>query len=281
MRSEECDDVSALLVSAHSQLWVQCHPAGLPGRFKEFVQGRALHELATKEEIAALRPSVQAQAEKDAAEAVKRSAEAAAAYVEGIKAGDAEVAKAAEAHAAAVQALQAATQVSQATAAAAQQAAAGAMHPGSPQDAIAAAREAAEAAAVAAAEVGSKASQEATAKAAADAAAVAAAELRANAPPGTDALMRGEQIPQTTPQVGSVGLQANDMKSSCKQGLARARPHLFAKPPDRRVTNSRAKLASVRLQLQITDDMVKGRLGSDAGAGCGPQQGGCGSDQAL
>jgi len=202
----KCSHHEYCSVCAHLDVQCSCgmrsdHVCWMCCRFKEFVQGRALHELATKEEIAALRPSVQAQAEKDAAEGVQKSAEAAAAHIERIKAGDVEATRASEAHAAAVQALQAATQASQATAAAAQQAAAGAAHPGSPQDAIAAAREAANAAATAAAEVGSKASQEATAKAAADAAAAAAAELRANAPPGTDALMRGEALPQTAPQV--------------------------------------------------------------------------------
>jgi pre-mRNA-processing factor 39 len=172
-------------------------------RFKEFVQARTLHELATKEEVAGLRPSVQAQAEKDAVDAVKKSAEATAAHVERIKAADAEAAKAAEAHAAASQALQAASQAAQATAVAAQQAQAGAMHPGSPQDAIVAAREAAEAAATAAAEVGSKSTQEASAKVAADAAAATAAELRANAPPDADTLMRGEPLPHTAPQARS------------------------------------------------------------------------------
>ena len=169
-------------------------------RFKEFVQARTLHDLATKEEVAGLRPSVQAQAEKDAADAMRKLAEAAAAHVESIKAADAEAAKAAEAQAAASQALQAASQAAQATAVAAQQAQANAAHPGSPQDAIVAAREAAEAAATAAAEVGSKSTQEAAAKAAADAAAATAADLRANAPPGADALMRGEPLLQTAPQ---------------------------------------------------------------------------------
>ena len=235
-------------------------------RFKEFVQGRALHELATKDEIAALRPSVQAQAEKDAAEAVKKSAEAAAAYVDRIKAGDADAAKAAETHAAAVQALQAATQAAQATAAAAQQASAGAMHPGSPQDAITAAREAAETAATAAADVGSKASQEATAKAAADAAAAAVAELRANAPPGTDALMRGEALPQTAPQVrllmyvSVLPTGARTQSSSFFKAIlcfvisvARACGLLLAFC----IKNSCQADIAACLQLHITDDMLK------------------------
>ena len=228
----------------------QVDTAGCARRFKEFVQGHALHELATKEEVAVLRPSVQAQAEKDAAEAVQKSAEAAAEYVERIKAADAEAVKAAEVHAAASQALQTATQASQATAAAAQQAAAGAAHPGSPQDAIAAAREAAEAAAVAAAEVGSKSSQEAAAKAASDAAAAAAAGLRANAPPGTDALLRGEPLPQTAPQVS---LSASEYVTLDWRCLACAISHMSkARPVPRAAFSVGASGLTCCLAVQLS-----------------------------
>ena len=233
------------------------------------MQSRGLHELATKEEVAALRPTVQAQAEKDAAEAVSKSAEAAAAYVDRIKAADAEAAKATEAHAAATQALQAASQAAQATAVAAQQAQAGAMHPGSPQDAIVAAREAAEAAATAAAEVGSKSSQEASAKAAADAAAATAAELRANAPPGTDALMRGEPLPQTAPQA-----RWHRSKTESHRGFGIALRVLTDDEHPRHLSScftcgtrqhrvssllsaDPAQTVAVSSQVQVTDEMLK------------------------
>lgn len=161
-------------------------------RLHEFVKDRTIADLAPEEAITALRPSVQAVAETDAVAAAHAASQEAAAQLERIRESEVAAAQAAEMHSSAVAASAAASLYSQGVANAAQAAAAGAVHPGSPQDAVVAAQKAAEAAQSAAVEAAMKVGAEASARVAADTAMAVAAAARATASAGTLALMRGE-----------------------------------------------------------------------------------------